>query len=103
MGFLDFIKRLFTSPPRVPRFQPRPLPPADVGHGVDELARRLGVGVGQLRATRIAYTQFHIPKRTGGTRTILAPTAELKMLQRSILRRLLARLRVHPAAVGFER
>ncbi|MFH1921198.1 MAG: reverse transcriptase family protein, partial [Planctomycetota bacterium] len=49
------------------------------------------------------YRPFTIPKRSGGQRRILAPDRHLKRLQRSILRRLLARLRAHPAATGFER
>ena len=73
------------------------------GHTVAELARRLGVDQAQLRRIQPRYRQFTIPKRSGGTRRILAPERELKDLQRQILRRLLARLRVHPAAMGFER
>lgn len=73
------------------------------GHGVDELARRLDVPAAGLRAVRPAYREFRIPKRSGGTRQILAPEDSLKALQRRILRRLLARLRSHPAAHGFER
>jgi len=70
---------------------------------VDELARRLGVEPAELKAARPQYREFAIPKRSGGKRRILAPVPELKALQRRILRRLLARLRVHPAAMGFER
>jgi hypothetical protein len=73
------------------------------GHGVDELARRLDVEARELRRFRPAYTEFRIPKRSGGTRRILAPGDDLKNLQRRILRRLLGRLRAHPAAHGFER
>ncbi len=49
------------------------------------------------------YRHFTIPKRRGGTRTIDAPSDELKALQRGILRRLLNPLTVHPAATGFVR
>ena len=73
------------------------------GHGVDELARRLGMAAGELRAVRPRYREFFLPKRSGGTRRILAPDQALKAVQRRILRRLLARLRSHPAATGFER
>ncbi|HKB05027.1 MAG TPA: reverse transcriptase family protein [Gemmataceae bacterium] len=73
------------------------------GHGVEELARRLGMSVADLRAVRPAYREFTIPKRSGGTRRILAPDDQLKALQRLILKRLLARLRSHPAATGFEK
>ena len=72
------------------------------GYGLGELARRLGVEPRTLRRFRPRYRQFTIPKRSGGTRRILAPGDDLKKLQRCILRRLLARLRVHPAAHGFE-
>jgi retron-type reverse transcriptase len=47
------------------------------------------------------YTTFGIPKRSGGVRTIEAPTPKLKALQRTILHRLLNGLPVHPAAAGF--
>jgi RNA-directed DNA polymerase len=73
------------------------------GYGVNELARRLDTDKGELRRFRPEYRQFTIPKRSGGTRRILAPSDELKKLQRRILRRLLARLRAHPASHGFER
>lgn len=72
-------------------------------HDVAELARRLGVPDADLRAFRPAYVTFTIPKRSGGERTISAPTAATKALQRRILHRLLDRLPAHPAAHGFER
>lgn len=73
------------------------------GHTVDELARRLGITSDALRAVRPQYTRFNIPKRSGGTREILAPVPELKKLQRQILRRVLAKLKAHPNVTGFER
>jgi retron-type reverse transcriptase len=73
------------------------------GHGVEELARRLGVSAEQLLGFRPAYRSFSVPKRSGGTRHILAPEDGLKALQRRIARRLLGRLACHPAAMGFER
>lgn len=73
------------------------------GYGVDELARRLDVEVARLRAMQPQYREFTIPKRSGGRRRILAPKPELKTLQRRILRRLLGRLKVHSAAMGFQR
>jgi RNA-directed DNA polymerase len=73
------------------------------GLGVDELARRLGLTVEQLRAVKPSYREFAVPKRSGGKRRILAPEPELKALQRRILHRLLRRLKAHPVATGFER
>lgn len=73
------------------------------GMGADELARRLGIEKRELRRFRPRYRDFTIPKRSGGERRILAPDDDLKELQRRILRRLLGRLRAHPAAMGFER
>ena len=73
------------------------------GHGVGELARRLGMSEEELRAVEPAYRKFSIAKRGGGWRKILAPDDQLKIIQRRILRRLLGRLKCHPAATGFER
>jgi hypothetical protein len=73
------------------------------GHGAAELARRLGLSEVELRAVEPVYRPFTIPKRSGGTRQLLAPDDRLKAVQRRILRRLLRRLRCHPAAAGFER
>jgi hypothetical protein len=73
------------------------------GLGVDELARRLGMDAAGLRAFAPAYREARIPKRSGGTRRLLVPDGRTKALQRRILRRLLDRLRAHPAATGFER
>ena len=73
------------------------------GLGVDELARRLGVGEAELRALAPRYRTFAIEKRSGLQRIIEEPEADLKRMQRLILRRLLGRLRSHPAAHGFER
>jgi retron-type reverse transcriptase len=84
-----FFKRIFGP-------KPGPL-------GVDELARRLGVSERELRAIEITYHRFEVPKRTGGTRTIQAPAAPLKAMQRRILHKLLRRLKSHPCATGFER
>jgi hypothetical protein len=73
------------------------------GHGVDELARRLGLSVEQLECVRPSYREFDVAKRSGGVRRIAAPADELKEVQRRILRRLLARLKVHSCATGFRR
>jgi retron-type reverse transcriptase len=74
-----------------------------LGRGLDELAARLKLSVEELKAVKPSYHEFTIAKRSGGRRKIAAPEPELKALQRRILRRLLARLPVHPAATGFRR
>lgn len=89
MGLLDFFRGLFQG--------------KGEGLGVDALALRLGLREEELRAVPPVYREFAIPKRSGGTRRILAPSDPLKALQRRILRRLLKRLSAHPAATGFER
>jgi retron-type reverse transcriptase len=84
------------------------------GRSTAQLAKWLGVPEDELREWRkgrppeprglhFSYTQFEIPKRRGGTRTIDAPSEALKDLQRRILRRMLNPLPVHPAATGFVR
>ena len=47
------------------------------------------------------YTAFTVAKRSGGTRRILAPGPELKLVQRWILDHVLAGLDLHGAAHGF--
>ena len=76
---------------------------AKLGHGNDELARRLGLSPLELASVKPRYHRFSIPKRAGGTRTIHAPEDKLKSLQRRINRRILALLVCHQAACGFER
>jgi len=109
MGLRDFIRELFggqgagvrrTERPGDRQRESRPEPP---GLGPEELSRRLGAGLAELLAIKPQYGTFEVPKRSGGRRTIHAPAPQLKALQRRILRRLLGRLAVHPAAVGFER
>ena len=89
MGFGDFFKRLFQG--------------EDKGHTVEELALRLQLTPEDLRAVQPVYREFTIAKRSGGQRRITAPEDKLKALQRRILRRLLARLKCHWAATGFNR
>ena len=72
------------------------------GHGTTELARRLGIPEQELRAVDPIYHEFSIPKRSGDKRRILAPGPPLKHVQRLLLRRVFAKLSVHPAATGFE-
>jgi hypothetical protein len=91
MSFTGKLKRLFGGDE------------SDKGHGMDELARRLGLSVAELDAVTVGYREFTIPKRSGGTRKILAPEPKLKEVQRRILHRLLGRLKCHWAATGFNR
>ena len=72
------------------------------GFGVEELARRLGLPADRLRTLQPSYQQRRIPKRSGGQRLLSVPSDELKQVQRRLLRRLLRRLRCHPAAKGFQ-
>jgi len=68
-----------------------------------ELSRRLALSPEQIRAVKVAYRPFSIPKRSGGRREILAPEDPLKQIQRLVLHRLLGKLKAHPLATGFER
>jgi RNA-directed DNA polymerase len=69
-------------------------------HSADDVARLLGVTLGQLRfltfhrrtATLVHYHRFEIPKKTGGTRRISAPKPRLKAAQRVVFEQILARL-----------
>lgn len=47
------------------------------------------------------YKQYQIPKRTGGWRTIAQPSRELKLLQRLLIEKWLAKLPVHGAAMAY--
>ena len=73
------------------------------GLGPRDLAARLGRPYEGLAGIRLRYQEARIPKRSGGTRRLLVPNDETKEIQRRILSRLLAQLRAHPAATGFER
>lgn len=73
------------------------------GLSLEELARRIGKPGIAIGAVRTEYKRFSIPKKSGGRRDIDAPSAQLKALQRSILRKVLAKLSVHEGCTGFER
>ena len=90
-----------TSIVPAPAFGPGAMSPTRFG--VAELARRMGLTVEELQAARPVYRTVHVRKRAGGTRTLLVPDAATKALQRRLLRRVLGRVPVHPAAHGFER
>jgi RNA-directed DNA polymerase len=98
MGFFDFLKKALT-PSADAEQSARP---AGV-RTVDELAARLGLTTDALRAVSPQYTEYTIPKKSGGKRKICAPAAPLKAVQKTINCRLLARAKRHPAASGFER
>ncbi len=68
-----------------------------------ELAARLELPLDELKRCPVSYHEFKIAKRSGGSRAIAAPDPQLKKLQRRILRRLLAALKTHPSATGFQR
>ncbi|MAE60618.1 MAG: hypothetical protein CMJ49_04575 [Planctomycetaceae bacterium] len=111
MGVFDLIRRFFSNRDYdIPRDDPRQVPhdlSLEVRYppalSVATLAERLGIAEGRLRNIEPNYNTFSIPKRSGGTRRIHAPSRELKAAQRRILRRLLARLNAHPTVCGFER
>jgi RNA-directed DNA polymerase len=95
MGLFDFLKRLIQPEDEGELSRP--------GLPLSELAGRLKMTEEELRRVEPIYHEFVIPKRSGGQRRIYAPAPELKAVQRRILRRVLARLKCHPAAKGFER
>lgn len=47
------------------------------------------------------YTQFEVPKRTGGTRVLAAPKRYIRHAQEWVLQNILAKVPVHDAAQGF--
>jgi len=73
-----------------------------LGHNLEELARRLGLSPDDLAAFEPGYKVATIPKKRGGTRTLHIPDRDTKALQRTILRKLLAKLKTHPTATGFD-
>lgn len=70
---------------------------------INDLAARLNTTPQALKAIRAEYTRFTIPKRSGGSRSIDAPTDPLKAIQRAILHRILAGLPQHESCMGFTR
>lgn len=73
------------------------------GRSLEELCARMGLTSAELRAVKAEYFEFTIAKRDGARRKIAAPSAELKRVQKIILRRVLGRLKCHKAVMGFER
>ena len=72
------------------------------GKDLDELARRLGMTPDELCAFEPSYRLASIPKRRGGQRRLDIPDHKTKLLQRTILRKLLGNLQTHPCAMGFD-
>jgi retron-type reverse transcriptase len=76
-----------------------------------DLAEALGVSLSRLRwlayhnelASRVHYVLFEVPKRGGGSRTLMAPHRDLARAQRWIFDAILSRLTPHDAAQGFVR
>ena len=54
-----------------------------------------------IRTAPRRYKTFQIPKRSGGMREIAQPAREVKLLQRAIVRRVLASLPIHDAAKAY--
>ena len=77
-----------------------------VCHSQQDLAELMGVNVVKLRFLAFPrkvshYTQFQLPKKTGGKRLISAPQPQLKKVQNWILHHVLEKLEVSDAAHGF--
>lgn len=89
-------------------FRARAAPPATAPTAASaptslaQLAERLAMSEVNLKAIKVSYHPFTIPKRGSGERRILAPNRDLKRLQRRILQRILEQLPVHEAVTGFE-
>jgi len=49
----------------------------------------------------LGYWWHKIPKRSGGTRQLHSPNPRLKLIQKMLLKRVFARLKVHTAVKGF--
>lgn len=93
----------FLAKSKLPKRRLPNLTPPENGRQAGELARRLETSLDILKAASINYHQFTIQKRSGGQRYIQAPAPALKKIQRTILHRLLSKLKTHPSATGFEK
>ena len=54
-----------------------------------------------IRTAPERYAHYTIPKRRKGRRTISQPASELKVVQRALIEKLLAKLPVHPTATAY--
>jgi len=74
-----------------------------------DLAVVLGTTINELRflaytrsvATTTHYKRYVVPKKSGGQRLIAAPMERLKKVQTAILKTILYKISLHPAAHGF--
>lgn len=74
-----------------------------------DIAEAMQISVAELRwlafhrtvSATTHYRRFSIPKKTGGERVISAPMPRLKHAQRWVLKSVLERVPLHPAAHGF--
>lgn len=97
MGILWWIiKALFFSPSRK-RGAWKPTREWDIR----ELATRLELPVDTLQTLRPQYRTFTIPKHSGASRRIDAPDDATKDIQTRILKTVVSKFRLHPAAHGF--
>lgn len=60
-------------------------------------------GLNSIHSRMTHYWIKDIPKRGGGVRRLCAPKPRLKAVQRRILREILDKVPMHPAATGFRR
>jgi len=103
MGLIDFLRSLFggkadLTEPHEWRRQGKTIQRLSL----QDLSERLGVSIADLTQCPLDYRPIRIPKRNGKTRLLHEPNATLKTIQRTLLRRLLKKLRVHPAVTGFQ-
>lgn len=79
-------------------------PPADPEQAL-RLAAILGIDAGELESIRLGprhhYRPFAIARPDGRERRVLAPSPDLKRLQRALLMNELARLPIHPCATAY--
>jgi RNA-directed DNA polymerase len=127
MGFWNWL--FGTTPPLTPMHEPAPEPASKTPAGfwlnngklkLKDLYQRLGVekleiihsprGVNPRNTDSLephliplGYQWHKVPKRSGEMRLLHSPNPRLKAVQKKLLRRVFARLKVHPAAMGFRR
>ncbi|QQE11136.1 RNA-directed DNA polymerase [Planctomycetota bacterium] len=100
MGIFNKLKSLFSSNSSEPQHQ---TPTTPARFNLLDLEHRLDISHRQIKLIPLDYHTFTVPKSNGHKRLITAPNPELKKLQRTIAKRLLTKLAVHPNAVGFRK